>query len=373
MRSPEDYKGREQTYLKHFILEKYVERVAYNIGWNHTSFVYIDGFSGPWRSEVEAFEDTSFMIAIRKLRQVRTSLAQHGKKPTIHCIFIEENAVAVERLREAIEDIHDIDVRVFHGSFETMLPEVIVSVREAFALTFIDPTGWTGFALDKIAPLLQRKGEVLVNFMFDHINRFRSLQEEVFQQQFDALFGGPGWNTSVKEGEVAMLRLYAERLKLKCGFKYATHTRILKPLHDRTYFYLVYATRHRKGLVEFRGVEQRFLSEQEQVRSDAKQEARIKKSGQDELFRDAAAEATTFERGRVANRERARDLLLEELRLKSPQPFEALVPLMLEVPMIALPQAKRIMSELHRDGRIHIEGMKPRQRLPDDGCSLSLA
>ena len=48
---PKDYVGREQTYIKHFFLERYLERVAYNILSFRDNFVYVDGFSGPWRSE----------------------------------------------------------------------------------------------------------------------------------------------------------------------------------------------------------------------------------------------------------------------------------------------------------------------------------
>ncbi len=54
MKPPEFYRGREQTYLKHFFLEKYLERVAWNILSFRDEFVYVDGFSGPWKSEDEA-------------------------------------------------------------------------------------------------------------------------------------------------------------------------------------------------------------------------------------------------------------------------------------------------------------------------------
>lgn len=38
VKDPEYYRGREQTYLKHFFLEKYLERVAYNIGYYKSRF-----------------------------------------------------------------------------------------------------------------------------------------------------------------------------------------------------------------------------------------------------------------------------------------------------------------------------------------------
>lgn len=59
MKLPEDYRGREQTYLKHFFLERYLERVAYKVGSFAQEFVYVDGFSGPWRTEDPGFEDSS--------------------------------------------------------------------------------------------------------------------------------------------------------------------------------------------------------------------------------------------------------------------------------------------------------------------------
>lgn len=370
MREPEFYRGREQTYLKHFFLEKYLERVAFNIGWANPEFVYIDGFSGPWRSEDEAFEDTSFMIAIRQLRKVRDALAEKGRTPKIRCIFVESDAKAFSELERAIESVTDIDVRALHGDFEQVLPEIISEVGDSFALTFIDPTGWTGFALEGIAPLLTKRGEVLVNFMFDFVNRFRGDKRESITRTFDELFGGPGWEEAVRMGEEAMLSHYETRLKERCQFTWATHTRIKKPLSDRAYFHLIYATRHTKGLVEFRGVEKRLLSQQEQVRADAKQSARVMRSGQNELFRDADASALSLEEELVRHRSRARDLLMTLLEEKSPRRFEDLLPPMLETPLIDKPTARGIMVALRKEGHLAIEGMKPRQRLPDDGCIL---
>lgn len=370
MREQDAYRGREQTYLKHLFLEKYLERVAFNIGWANPDFVYVDGFSGPWRSEDEAFEDTSFMIAIRQLRKVREILADKGRTPGIRCIFVESDAGAFAELERCIENITDMEVRALHGEFEQVLPDIAAGVGQSFALTFIDPTGWTGFALETITPLLAKRGEVLVNFMFDFVNRFRADEREATARTFDELFGGPGWEEPVRMGEEAMLTYYCERLKQKCGFRFATHTKVLKPLSDRTYFYLVYATRHPKGLVEFRAVEKHLLKEQEQVRADARQTARIKKSGQDEFFRDADAGAEPLEGELEKNQTRAREVLMNLLEERSPRRFEEVLPPMLESPMVDMSAAKRIMTALRDSGHLIIEGMKPRQRLPDEGCTL---
>lgn len=64
MLDPDAYEGREQTYLKHFVLKNYLERVAYNIFSFQDNFAYVDCFSGPWKSGSQSYEDTSFKIAI---------------------------------------------------------------------------------------------------------------------------------------------------------------------------------------------------------------------------------------------------------------------------------------------------------------------
>ncbi len=310
------------------------------------------------------------MIAIRQLRKVRGILADKGRNPGIRCIFVESDAGAFAELESCIEDITDMEVRALHGEFEQVLPDIVAGVGQSFALTFIDPTGWTGFALETITPLLAKRGEVLVNFMFDFVNRFRADERETTARTFDELFGGPGWEEPVRMGEEAMLAFYLERLKQKCRFRYVTHTRVLKPLSDRTYFYLVYATRHPKGLVEFRAVERPLLKEQEQVRADVKQTARIKKSGQGELFRDADAGADPLKGELERNQSRARNVLMDLLGERSPRRFEEVLPPMLETPMVDKSVAKRIMTALRDAGHLVIEGMKPRQRLPDGGCTL---
>ena len=108
---------------------------------------------------------------------------------------------------------------------------------------------------------------------------------------FDPLFGGPGWFDEIQqlisegyEREEAILEVYMSRLMARGKFKYVTSTRILKPRSDRTYFHLVYATRHVKGLVEFRKSEASARDVQEAVREEAKLTAKEQRTGMSDLF-----------------------------------------------------------------------------------------
>ena len=373
MKPPEFYTDREQTYLKHFFLERYLERVAYNILSFADDFVYVDGFSGPWRSKDEAFADTSFAIALDRLRRVRDAVSKNRSEPRVRCVFVEKVPGRYRELEQATSDIEDINILTLNAEFEEAIPEVRQFIGNAFSLVFIDPTGWKGFALERIAPLLRGPGEVIVNFMFDHINRFLDKENP---QAFDALFGGPGWESAVAPGtgrEDSIVGLYCERMKQMMSFRYVTSTRILKSTSERSYFHLIYGTRHPKGLLEFRGVEKNMIQAQERVRFDANQAARIERTGQTELFGSddvPSLELGSFERRRLKNVETARDRLTSLVDTEHRVSFDDARGAMLEVPMVWESDVKESVLRLWTDGKIEIKGMRPTERTPKSGHIL---
>lgn len=372
MRPAESYRGREQTYLKHFFLEKYLERVAYKVGSFAREFVYVDGFSGPWQTSDPGFEDSSFMIAIKKLREVRDGLRAINRTPKIRCVFVEPDSKSYPLLVEATSAVTDIEIKTINSEFETAIPEILQIVERAFALVFIDPTGWTGFGLRQIAPILRHEpGEVLVNFMFDHINRFLDTPDP--EMSFDDLFGGSGWKPAIEASDTredAIIRFYTQRMKDVGNFDLATSTRIKKPHSERSYFYLVYGTRHPEGLLEFRKVEEKEVAEQERVRWDAQRVARIEKSGQSELFgRDEAGDLgiTSFESERRDNLARAEQILKILLAQHKEVDFKDARTAMLEVPLVWERDVQQMVN-------VHAEvlGMKPRERVAKSGHLLRL-
>jgi len=373
MKAPEYYQGREQTYLKHFFLERYLERVAYIIGYSSDEFIYVDCFSGPWKSEDEQFEDTSFMIALQKLRNVKENLGKAGKYPRIRCLFIEKDLKAYRDLEQATRSYPRNEVEVLNGEFEILMPDILKFIGSSFSLVFIDPTGWTGFGLKQIAPILKHhRGEVIVNFMFDYINRFLEHPTPAITQQMNELFGGTGWEKVIQSSsrrEEAIVSLYRERMRVIGSFKFVTSTRIMKPTIDRSYFYLVYGTRHLKGLCEFSNVEKKFASEQEHVRSSAIQRARIEKSGQNELFQvsENIADALDFKEERAAQLAAATEHMLQILRQSKRIVYDDLLAPILETPLVWQTDVNDELQRLCKVGEITIEGLKPRERVPKVG------
>src|SRR5688572_19722767 len=95
------YFGREQSLIKHIILEKYLERFAVITGSWCDGIVYVDGFSGPWNVQSEKLDDASFSIALKQLRNARETVRQRFKKGLkIKCVFLEKKPDAFARLKQ---------------------------------------------------------------------------------------------------------------------------------------------------------------------------------------------------------------------------------------------------------------------------------
>jgi hypothetical protein len=75
------YSDREQTKTKHFILKRYLQALAFKV-LRYFDITYVDGFSGPWKTQTEDFKDSSFMIAISVLKDAQQQiLPQAGRRP----------------------------------------------------------------------------------------------------------------------------------------------------------------------------------------------------------------------------------------------------------------------------------------------------
>ena len=105
-------------------------------------------------------------------------------------MFIEKELSAFKELKSEVEKIDDIKCEVLNDEFENVIPNIVNFISNSFSFVFIDPTGWTGCGLQKIKPILNLRGEVLINFMYDHINRFIEDQRPEIVKSFEEQFGG---------------------------------------------------------------------------------------------------------------------------------------------------------------------------------------
>jgi hypothetical protein len=137
--------------------------------------------------------------------------------------------------------------------------------------------------------LLQRpNAEFLINFMYDFV--LRTHVQEAFNKDMRSIFGELPETDDLtpKEKENLLITLYKKRLKeiSPAGERRprAVSVPVLYPLKDRTYYHLVYLTRHAKGIAVFMEVSEKLDFVQRKVRAQTKQDNRQERSGQMELF-----------------------------------------------------------------------------------------
>lgn len=321
------YEGREQTLIKHFLFERYFERFAHIVGPYHDSITFVDGFSGPWEARSADFKDTSFGIALNDLRRARETMKTRGKTLKLRCFFIEKDREKFNRLEEhAKQNRADVEIQTYNGEFEAAIPAILDFIKaggKTFPFIFIDPTGWTGFAMDRITPLLQLPTlEVMINFMTGHVRRFIKDHPTA---DFTPLFGRNVrpliQNLDGADLDDAAVALYSEELARRGKFKYVVPAIVLNPLIDRTHFHLIYATRHAKGLEVFKQAERDTVKVMNTTRADAKM--RGANSDQGLLFtNETVVGATHVDELRTRYNARAKKQTLELIRGRETVSFD---------------------------------------------------
>ncbi|MGY4412758.1 three-Cys-motif partner protein [Bradyrhizobium sp. LB7.1] len=197
MVSIDDYKGREQSYVKHVLLEQYLEALVHKTASAYPQIVYIDGFAGPWQSANENHEDTSFGIALRALRRAKASWRAIGRDVKMTAILVERSPTAFKELEQLPPKFPDIEIIPLKGDFISLIQTILSKIPGgAFSFFLLDPKGWR-IRLKAIQPLLSRpNSEVLFNFMFEFINRAASIDDPLVIAGLDELFISSSWRSA---------------------------------------------------------------------------------------------------------------------------------------------------------------------------------
>ena len=369
------YFGREQSLVKHTILQKYLERFAHIVGHRWNTITYVDGFSGPWNVQSDDLHDSSFAIALEQLRIARDTIKRAaGRDLEIRCLFLETESEPFQKLDAFAKAQADVEVKALNASFENSVPAICGFIQARpqsnFPFIFIDPTGWTGFSMDLITPLLRLQPcEVLINFMTGHILRFAEAQDEATKASFGRLFGEgtfrDGLETmSGRERVDAIVFRYRDRIAEVGGFPHVPVTVVPHPEKDRSHFHLVYATRDLKGVCVFKESERKALEVTKELRADAKRRKRERVSDQGELFGGNLLPETRYtdelhsHYSAIARRE-VLALLGEKKRL----PYDELFGLALSFPLVTQDDLRDWLAGIAR-----IEGLKERERVPKPEC-----
>ena len=356
------YIGREQTQAKHYILRRYLQALAFKV-LTFNDITYVDGFSGPWKTETEDFSDSSFMIAIRTLLDVQEKIQERtGIRRNIRCFFSEDNPKTFRNLEDAVKRYSNpargFEVKTYLGRFEDAVIDIESTIGTSFPLIFIDPTGWTGYPFDKISTLFKRgRCEVLINFMFDFVYRFTHSDDEATVDSLNSILGGPGWRDRLDPSlprDRAVEKLFRETLKNVGEFKCVVSTRIDRATSDRPHFFITYATKRLEGLKVFRQTEYDALRLHERNRATAVERLREARTGIEDMFADHQAGIRESSIDELVEEQRvlASAALLASVAKSDGVRFDKVVGEILEAYMLRETNVKDICVKLAREGKI---------------------
>ncbi|UDL93340.1 three-Cys-motif partner protein TcmP [Lichenihabitans sp. PAMC28606] len=374
------YRGREQAYVKHFLLSEYLETWAHKVGSHWTELAYVDGFSGPWQSAGERFEDTSFGIALGALTRAKTTWSSKGKPLKVSAYLVEKDRVAYQNLQAAKVLFPNVEIKTYPGSFIDHASTIQRDIpKSAFAFFFVDPKGWA-VDMRKLAPLLRRPdSEVVFNFMFDFVNRFAKTVDPKTAESLDLLFDDRGWraqlNVPVSHGmstaeyrKKVIVNAFSASLRRLGGYKHVAETTVLRPTMDRPLYSLVYGTRSSMGLEVFRNCQIKTLRKQADARGVAKLNAAVAASDQGEMFRSLTGLAPNPAEAFLGVEECLAQVLLRDLIPASPAKAAwcDLWPKVMEQHVVGKARINQFAGDMRRAGTVSFTGWGARQRSPDD-------
>ena len=257
------WKIKQHTLAKHMLLRRYLGAwfPILTIGGHNRRVIYLDGFAGPGRYADN--EPGSPIIALDTLVN-HSHFAKMSHTEFIFA-FVEQDPGRFSSLQSELEEFwnqrgetpSNIDVRPYNEPFENVARRITAAAhgRLAPTLAFVDPFGWSGVAMRTIGELLgSRKCEVLFNFMHESINRFVSDTRIGTTRSLAELFGTDDFihhRASELHGEErkSFLRdLYLQQLRTVGAFKFVRSFEIMDQSRNRTLSYLMFGTRHHRGL-----------------------------------------------------------------------------------------------------------------------------
>lgn len=364
----DSYEEREQSAAKHQILERYLKAFTPIVGSRADEIVYVDCFAGPWKSKSPDLSDTSFHRAIAVLQSVKLQ----GRCKRVRALLIENDASRYELLKSYASSVAGIEVIAQRWDFDVSVPRIVSFVRDTktprekvFPFVFIDPWGWEAVTIDRIRPLLRLDpGEVLITFMSSFVNRFLSDPTKPFER----LLGGSEVRRlrelHGEELEDELVSSYATAVKNAGGYSFSCAVPVMDPKRDRFLFHMVFATRHIRGVEEFKNAEKNMIEVMHRLRAKAQQRRALDAGSPGFLFEPLATyREERFSRFRDNALRSAATVLEGKLKSEGPLFVQDLVNAGLQFSAVLREDVNDLILEWLDLGKVRLRGVSARQRV----------
>lgn len=370
---PAAYAGREQTYLKHRVLREYLRRWAHKLGstarYGARRLWYVDCFAGPWRSQDADAADTSPEIGLDALEEaIDTWHGGRGATLEGRAILVEAHPGRAAALRERIlQRDGKVRTEVLEGPFGDHVNTIKGMLGTDAAFLFVDPTGWKGADMAYIAELAGRPfRDVLVNVMFDYLNRSLNAPLPFLREQLQRFFGLRDDEIPPDLDEAGLLAFYRAKLKERSGVKWAADLAIPYGDRERTFFRLVVGGHDPEVLRVFREVEESVVGkEAAPVRDSARRRRTEKRTQQTSLDLQAPSLDERYRRMRDEDLPRAIDAIIHLVGDEARR-FGDVWPMVLEGHHVTVRALSAEVTRAAGAGRFVIEGMGERERVVKD-------
>lgn len=378
MEIPSEYEGREQTFLKHRVLREYLMAWGHKLGsrsrFRAVRLWYVDCFAGPWKGRDANLADTSIEIGLRALEDAAATWRGQGHQIRTGALFVEPTNDAFDRLKEYLaRQTGGVETHAFHGQFGDHVDEIKRRIGSDPAFIFVDPTGWRGAAMRFIEPLMGVRRDVMVNVMFNHVNRFKDDPRAFLRAQMTDFFGLTERELPANLHEEGLIGFYRRQLKERCGLTFAADLAIPHPTSNRTWFRLVVGGNNPAVLDLFRDVERQVAGrEAGVVREVAARRRREQRSAQPELGFGGTGPDQRYQDMQKAGIDAIADTL-RTILARGPQSFAEVWPALLEQLHVTRSDAAGRIFELVREGEVVASGLGPRERTIKDAHVLSIS
>ncbi len=369
------YRDREQSFIKHQFLTKYLQAAAYKTLQGHSpTFNFVDAFAGPWQVSDDAkYSDASFDQAINTLESVRADLGKRGIGGLkIRFCFCEKHPDRVARLREYANTRSSFEIHIFEGAFEDNLECISAKLPDGFTFTFIDPTGWNIRNEEVFRFLRHQRGEFMLNFMSDHINRHATYAEVA--ASFGRFLADAQWEDEFAKlptdwgNEQKMLHLMKAAMRTHKIATYVPDFSIMVPKKDRVKMRLILGTHSAAGLEVFRDIQEKVEKQEMEMRHN------LREGDSPQLFPSAELAAFQQEQkgvGCKANRDRAESIIVDFLKAHAYTRPDLLFNTAMESVPIRRTQLNTLLVDMRKRGVVHFD-LPARKQVPQYDTKITL-